>query len=163
MGDNFHYELVDQLASGFGALLEEMQELDTENANIEHLLSRMQEQIRGCNCTSSTERDKYTPSTAAQQTLSDKSGLHIECEDTQLHLNKATTLHNKNGAEEISEGTRTSQVLKIEEWAHDVDSNEYKIHKIKFEPDADQTGEERVGHFDRPLKEIRVGESPSRP
>ncbi|KAL8779720.1 MAG: hypothetical protein Q9213_006809 [Squamulea squamosa] len=343
MGDNLRYELVDQLASGFGALLEQIQELDKENANLEHLLNRMQEQIRDCNCTSSIERDLYTSSTTAQQTASDKSGLHIECEDTQLHLNKlprdtkwliadgfkawnalrsdglsqrpsisrlmaghskipkspnpsivkdntprcpftapqstapnphaasfsqdntssqdhalangipkdpiaaenhaADTsslaasqtgsaskcpirfldqhspeevaeyfrnhrheiprsheicvkryqknedqirqldhkygslvnmiqglgqkhqpmLHSKNGAEEVSEGTRTSQVLKVEEWAHDVDGDEPKVHEIKPGPEADQTGEERVGHFDRPLKEIRVGESPSRP
>ncbi|KAL8764615.1 MAG: hypothetical protein Q9209_007955 [Squamulea sp. 1 TL-2023] len=346
MGDNLRYELVDQLASGFGALLEQIQDLDKENANLEHLLNRIQEQTRGCNCTSSIERDLHTSSTTAQQNSSDKSGLHIECEDIQLHMNNVpldtkwliadgfkawnalrsdtrsqrpstsrlmagnskilkipeysnpsmvkndmprcpftapqpTTpnphaasfsqdnslsqdhalangipkdpiaaenhaadtssltasqtgsaskcpirfldqhspeevaeyfrnhrheiprsheicvkryqknedqirqldhkygslvnmiqglgqkhqpmLHGKNGAEEVSDGTRTSQILKVEEWAHDVDSDEHKVHKIKPEPEAEQTGEERVAHFDRPLKEIRVGESPSRP
>lgn len=45
MSDRICYELVEQLASGFGALLEQVQELDTKNANLEHLLDRMQKQV----------------------------------------------------------------------------------------------------------------------
>ena len=45
MSDRTCYELVAQLASGFGALLEQVQELDTKNANLEHLLDRMQKQV----------------------------------------------------------------------------------------------------------------------
>ena len=45
MSDRMCYELVAQLASGFGALLEQVQELDTKNANLEHLLDRMQKQV----------------------------------------------------------------------------------------------------------------------
>lgn len=45
MSDQICYELVEQLASGFGALLEQVQELDTKNANLEHLLDRMQKQV----------------------------------------------------------------------------------------------------------------------
>ena len=45
MSDQICYELVEQLASGFGALLEQVQELDTKNTNLEHLLDRMQKQV----------------------------------------------------------------------------------------------------------------------
>lgn len=37
--------IVDQLATGFGALLEQVQELDRKNAHLEQLLDRMQEQV----------------------------------------------------------------------------------------------------------------------
>ena len=40
-------ELIDQLASGFGALLEQIQELDKKNTHLEHLLDSMQQQV--CN------------------------------------------------------------------------------------------------------------------
>lgn len=45
----------------------------------------------------------------------------------------------------------------VEKWAADVDSKS-QMNAIK-----EDEGEERQGHFDRPLREIRVGESPSRP
>ena len=45
----------------------------------------------------------------------------------------------------------------MEKWAEDVSKS-----GIKSDPPQD-SGEERVSHFERPLREIRVGESPSRP
>ncbi len=47
-------ELVGQLASGFGALLEQIQELDKKNTHLQHLLDSMQQQV--CNA------DKTDPS-----------------------------------------------------------------------------------------------------
>ena len=49
---------------------------------------------------------------------------------------------------------------RVEKWAADVDS---KHVAIKEEGEEDDGEEERQGHFDRPLREVRVGESPSRP
>lgn len=45
MGDWIYCDTVDQLATGFGALLEQVQELDRRNARLEQLLDRMQEQV----------------------------------------------------------------------------------------------------------------------
>jgi len=45
-------------------------------------------------------------------------------------------------------------VDKVEEWANGINEND---------PVANVQHEEREGHFDRPLKDIRLGESPSRP
>lgn len=52
-------------------------------------------------------------------------------------------------------------VEKVEKWAGNVDetTGEAEAQHSTSLPDTD----ERQGHFDRPLKEIRVGESPSRP
>ncbi|KAL8671018.1 MAG: hypothetical protein Q9168_004470 [Polycauliona sp. 1 TL-2023] len=82
MSDKTCNELIDQLASGFGALLEQVQELDTKNANLEHLLDRMQKQIQDNNLASSFDHSSNT------LPAGEDSGLHIECEDTQLHLNR---------------------------------------------------------------------------
>lgn len=72
-------------------------------------------------------------------------------------------LHSKKGEEDVSQA-RTSQDIKVEEWAHEVDGDDHKLPEIKSVPeDPDIKAEERTSHFDRPLKEIRVGESPSRP
>ncbi|KAL9022842.1 MAG: hypothetical protein Q9180_008544, partial [Flavoplaca navasiana] len=73
-------------------------------------------------------------------------------------------LHMKGGEEDVTEA-RTEQDFKVEEWAEEVDGEEHRLSDIKSEPadDVDIKVEERTSHFDRPLKEIRVGESPSRP
>ena len=73
-------------------------------------------------------------------------------------------LHTKSAEENVSQA-RTDQDVKVEEWAEEVDGEEHRIPEIKSEPpdDIDNNAEERTSHFDRPLKEIRVGESPSRP
>ncbi|KAL9123336.1 MAG: hypothetical protein Q9187_000110 [Circinaria calcarea] len=50
---------------------------------------------------------------------------------------------------------------KVERWAATY-SNNFAAAPAESSSD-DEIGEGRTGHFDRPLKEIRVGESPSRP
>ncbi|KAL8903877.1 MAG: hypothetical protein Q9171_007247 [Xanthocarpia ochracea] len=337
-------ELVDQLASGFGALLEQIQELDKKNTHLEHLLDSMQQQIRDNNLQSTFERTENTLPVSAQHTTKE-TGLHIECEDNQLHLNNISRntkwliadgfkawstlrtrgtgrhphtasltpknhqesgnqeqsnatmvknelprcpfatlqstasnphppsssrgsmpseayalyngilkdpiaagnhaadssslptslpgstskcpirfldqhspeevaeyfknhrheiprsheicvkryqknedqirqldhkygslvsmiqglgqkhqplLHTKSGEENVSQ-TRTSQDIKVEEWAQEIDADEHKLPEVAPIPEENEKGEERIGHFERPLKEIRVGESPSRP
>ncbi|KAI4247918.1 MAG: hypothetical protein LQ352_006059 [Teloschistes flavicans] len=52
-----------RLAHGFGALLEQVQELDKRNAHLEKLLDRMQEQARGCHSPTPTGHEE----SAAQQ------------------------------------------------------------------------------------------------
>lgn len=73
-------------------------------------------------------------------------------------------LHSKSGEENVSQA-RTEQDGKVVEWAEEVEGEERSILDIPSEPPDDVDGkvEERTSHFDRPLKEIRVGESPSRP
>ncbi|KAL4930553.1 uncharacterized protein BDV17DRAFT_41046 [Aspergillus undulatus] len=55
-----------------------------------------------------------------------------------------------------SSRTGSSSVERVEKWAEDVKP------QTPGEGDA-ENDEERKGHFDRPLREVRVGESPSRP
>lgn len=45
MGDWLHSSTVDQLATGFGALLEQVQELDQRNSHLKDLVDRMHEQV----------------------------------------------------------------------------------------------------------------------
>lgn len=68
-----------------------------------------------------------------------------------------TRTDGKNGSEE-----RTSQE-KVEAWAHEVNDGQKARSNDVGEVAEEGTGSQRVGRFDRPLKEIRVGESPSRP
>lgn len=76
-------------------------------------------------------------------------------------------LHTRADGENASQG-RTSQEH-VEDWAHKVDSDaEGSSHSHGGADRADAAAEDddisqRDGRFDRPLKEIRVGESPSRP
>lgn len=58
-----------------------------------------------------------------------------------------------------SNATRTSND-RVESWAHAVSASTDP--EAPAEPPAD-IDEDRQSHFDRPLKEVRVGESPSRP
>lgn len=57
---------------------------------------------------------------------------------------------------------------RVHKWANTVtatatsDPEEASEHRVPSEPD-ETDDPERLGHFDRPLKEVRVGESPSRP
>lgn len=48
MGERINCDLVDQLATGFGALLEQVQELDKRNVHLEQLFDRIQEQVCSC-------------------------------------------------------------------------------------------------------------------
>lgn len=59
----------------------------------------------------------------------------------------------------------SSSAERVEKWAEDVGRTpKQEMHPaIKEEEEEDDQEEERKGHFDRPLREIRVGESPSRP
>ncbi|KAL8920463.1 MAG: hypothetical protein Q9208_006212 [Pyrenodesmia sp. 3 TL-2023] len=76
-------------------------------------------------------------------------------------------LHTRAEGENASQG-RTSQE-NVEAWAHKVDGDGEASISGEHDVDGgdgvadDNTGGQRNGRFDRPLKEIRVGESPSRP
>ncbi|KAE8351551.1 hypothetical protein BDV28DRAFT_136843 [Aspergillus coremiiformis] len=58
--------------------------------------------------------------------------------------------------------TSSSSAERVEKWAEEVGIKSELQPSIK-EEDESETEDERKGHFDRPLREIRVGESPSRP
>ncbi|KAL7943482.1 hypothetical protein V8C42DRAFT_329188 [Trichoderma barbatum] len=73
------------------------------------------------------------------------------------HLHKPM-LPDEEHARRPSDATRTS-AGRVESWAHAVSSTDPEV---AAEPPAD-IDDERQSHFDRPLKEVRVGESPSRP
>ena len=62
--------------------------------------------------------------------------------------------------EEASELERTSNE-RVENWAKAVSTD--GVGQGDEEPEAEEDEEDREPRFDRPLKEIRVGESPSRP
>ena len=63
------------------------------------------------------------------------------------------------------EPASSSSAGRVEKWAEDVNHIPgQEMHPaIKEEDEEGECKEERKGHFDRPLREIRVGESPSRP
>lgn len=54
---------------------------------------------------------------------------------------------------------------RVSDWAQNVSvsATEGLMGNAKDEVPSDDSDPERTGHFDRPLKEVRVGESPSRP
>ena len=80
-----------------------------------------------------------------------------------LGMKHQPLLPNKEDDEEHDPALDTKSMRKVESWAQHVDAdnegaempNDAKTHLSGFD--------DRQGHFDRPLKEIRVGESPSRP
>ncbi|RFU79118.1 hypothetical protein TARUN_3127 [Trichoderma arundinaceum] len=74
------------------------------------------------------------------------------------HLHKPM-LPEEEHARRPSNATRTSND-RVESWAHAVSASTDP--ETPAEPPAD-IDEDRQSHFDRPLKEVRVGESPSRP
>ncbi|KAL7935015.1 hypothetical protein V8C35DRAFT_300447 [Trichoderma chlorosporum] len=74
------------------------------------------------------------------------------------HLHKPM-LPDEEHARRPSDATRTS-ADRVESWAHAVSSSTDP--EAPAEPPADMD-HDRQSHFDRPLKEVRVGESPSRP
>ncbi|RAL08670.1 uncharacterized protein BO97DRAFT_408198 [Aspergillus homomorphus CBS 101889] len=61
----------------------------------------------------------------------------------------------------------SSSAERVEKWAEEVglksDMHPPPIKEEEGEGEIEQEDEERKGHFDRPLREVRVGESPSRP
>lgn len=68
------------------------------------------------------------------------------------------------GAENGASGSNSS-AERVEKWAEDVGRTpKQEMHPtIKEEEGENLQEEERLGHFDRPLRDIRLGESPSRP
>lgn len=68
------------------------------------------------------------------------------------------------GGEEVGDAPKSSSVERVEKWAEDVNTKSPKSSAISIEHEQDnEDGQERQSHFDRPLKDVRVGESPSRP
>ncbi|KAL4897416.1 hypothetical protein BDV59DRAFT_44436 [Aspergillus ambiguus] len=59
-------------------------------------------------------------------------------------------------------GSSTS-AERVEKWAEEVGLKSDTQPSIKEEEEEESDEEGRKGHFDRPLREVRVGESPSRP
>ena len=80
-----------------------------------------------------------------------------------LGMKHQPLLPSKEEDEEDDPALDTKSMRKVESWAQRVDAdnegaempNDTKTHVSGFD--------DRQAHFDRPLKEIRVGESPSRP
>ena len=81
-----------------------------------------------------------------------------------LGMKHQSLLPSKEVDEEDEGIMDTNSMRKVESWAHNVDAvpqganmpNDSKVQHLSASDD-------RQGYFDRPLKEIRVGESPSRP
>ena len=74
------------------------------------------------------------------------------------HLHQPMLPESEEHAQQQSEADHDSNE-RVENWAHAVSGNaESEAHQGSLSCDAD-----RQSHFDRPLKEVRVGESPSRP
>ncbi|KAL3465127.1 hypothetical protein BJX64DRAFT_68624 [Aspergillus heterothallicus] len=57
--------------------------------------------------------------------------------------------------------TASSSVGRVEKWAEEVDQN--STPPTEEDSLKKPIDEDRTGHFDRPMREVRVGESPSRP
>ncbi|KAJ2904709.1 hypothetical protein MKZ38_007327 [Zalerion maritima] len=66
---------------------------------------------------------------------------------------------NSQGQEEVDRASNQ----RVENWAQDVSASPPEDPEKKAQPSVEDTNLERESHFDRPLKEVRVGESPSRP
>ncbi|KAL8953018.1 MAG: hypothetical protein Q9222_001098 [Ikaeria aurantiellina] len=93
MSERVSSESLDQLALGFGALLDQAQELDRCNERLEQLLDRMHEQARALDRVPSPEQHPSDSVPSQQRNRSSKdddSGLHIECKHNQLHLRKVS-------------------------------------------------------------------------
>ena len=79
-----------------------------------------------------------------------------------LGMKHQPLLPTKGEEEDFSEGDAKS-IKKVENWAENVKENpeEVDVHSALLANPSDTDA--REGYFDRPLKEVRVGESPSRP
>ena len=78
-----------------------------------------------------------------------------------LGMKHKPMLPSKEDGEDCAE-VDSEPIKKVAKWADNIkgDPEEPDLHRTLLEPsDTD----DRQGHFDRPLKEVRVGESPSRP
>jgi hypothetical protein len=68
-----------------------------------------------------------------------------------------------SGGQEDMNNSNSNPSKRVEQWAEDVNATP-PSHVTDQVRDGDKDNEEeRKGHFDRPLREVRVGESPSRP
>ena len=80
-----------------------------------------------------------------------------------LGMKHQPLLPSKEDDEQDDAAMDTKSMHNVENWAHEVDV----VHAGADIPNEAKTllsgSDDRQGHFDRPLKEIRVGESPSRP
>jgi hypothetical protein len=78
------------------------------------------------------------------------------------HLHKPMMPHSQQGLEEVDRAS----TKRVENWANGVSSASEAGDPDKPDEEerhVDHVGDDRESHFDRPLKEVRVGESPSRP
>lgn len=75
-----------------------------------------------------------------------------------LSMKHQAFLPNRANGDAPGSSTSAERVVK---WAEEVGLKSDTQPSIKEEEEPDE--EERKGHFDRPLREVRVGESPSRP
>lgn len=69
---------------------------------------------------------------------------------------------NRNGSAVAAPSSASAE--RVERWAEDVSSKSQKPGALTtVEEDRVEDNDDRKGHFERPLREVRVGESPSRP
>ncbi|KAL2808513.1 hypothetical protein BJX63DRAFT_424536 [Aspergillus granulosus] len=59
--------------------------------------------------------------------------------------------------------TASSSVGRVEKWAEEVNQDSTPTEDNEALSPKESNDEDRTGHFDRPMREVRVGESPSRP
>ncbi|KAL8690438.1 MAG: hypothetical protein Q9218_004112 [Villophora microphyllina] len=91
MCDCIRYDVARRLADGFGALLEQVQELEQRNAHLERLLDRMREQAQASGTTTSTEHKPKATLAAVQRSntgSSSESTFHVDHKGTHLRLGK---------------------------------------------------------------------------
>ena len=81
-----------------------------------------------------------------------------------LGMKHQSLLPSKEDEEENQVLIETRSLRKVENWAHNVDAISHGEDMPNGSKGQLLSGsDDRQGHFDRPFKEIRVGESPSRP
>ena len=80
-----------------------------------------------------------------------------------LGMKHQPLLPSKEDDEEDDPALDTKSMRKVENWAQHVDADNEGV-EMPYDTKTHLSGfDDRQGHFDRRLKEIRVGESPSRP
>ena len=81
-----------------------------------------------------------------------------------LGMKHQSLLPSKEDDEENQVLMETRSMRKVENWAHNVDATSHGEDMPNDSKGQHLSGsDDRQGHFDRPFKEIRVGESPTRP
>ncbi|KAF2274748.1 uncharacterized protein EI97DRAFT_451541 [Westerdykella ornata] len=69
----------------------------------------------------------------------------------------------EDGAEDGVPETEVKTDKRVHSWAEEVSASLHDVNPDSVGPTGNGAEEAREPHFDRPLKEVRVGESPSRP